>query len=107
MYSFAFRLVREITRWEWARLKDNDPEPPKLISAELKKGKYTPCPLRWQKKALDALQKGTEANMMGVMGDANLLAIHAWRVTVQPRDIQLAHRIQSEPDCYVRDYINV
>ena len=57
-----------------------------------------------QKKALDALHKGTEAYMVGVMGDVNLLAIHAWRVTIQPQDIQLAHRIRGEPNWDVRDY---
>ena len=45
--------------------------------------------------------------MVGVMADVNLLAIHAQRVTVQPRDIQLACRIQGEHDWDVRDYINV
>ena len=37
--------------------------------------------------------QGTEAYMTGLMEDANLLAIHAKRYTVQPRDIQLARRI--------------
>ena len=32
--------------------------------------------------------------MVGIMEDANLLAIHTWQVTVQPRDIQLARRIR-------------
>ena len=31
------------------------------------------------------------------MEDANLLAIHAWQVTLQPQDIQLAHRIWGKP----------
>ena len=99
--------MREITRHEWAHLKGNDPEAPRLTDVELKKGKYTPCPLRWQKKALDALHEGMEAYMVGVMGDMNLLAIHAQRVTVQPRDIQLVHRIRGEPNWDVHDYINV
>ena len=45
--------------------------------------------------------------MVGVKGDANLLAIHAQRVTVQPWDIKLAHRIRGEPIWDVCDYINV
>ena len=65
-------------------LKGNDPEPLTLTDAELKKGKQNACPLQWQKKALDALLEGAEAYMVGVMVDTNLLAIHAWRVTVQP-----------------------
>ena len=42
---FAFRLMREITRCEWACLKGDDPEAPKLMEAELKNAKYTLCPL--------------------------------------------------------------
>ena len=45
--------------------------------------------------------------MVRVLADANLLAIHAQRVTVQPRDIQLAHRIRGEPYWDVHDYINI
>ena len=58
-------------------------------------------------RALDALHEGTEVYMVGVMGDANLLVIHAQRVTVQPWDIQLACRIRGEPNWDVHDYINV
>ena len=78
---------------EWAPLKGNNPELPTLTDVELKKGKHNACPLWWQKKALDTLHEGAEAYMVGVMVDTNLLAIHAWRATVQFRDIQLAHRI--------------
>ena len=78
-----------------------------MTDAELKKGKANVCPLRWQKKALNALHEGTEAYMVGVMVDTNLLAIHAQRVTVQPRDIQFAHGICGEPDWDVCDYKNV
>ena len=45
-------------------------------------------------RALDALHESMEVYMVGVIGDANLLVIHAQRVTLQPWDIQLAHRIQ-------------
>ena len=92
---------------EWACLKGNNPEAATLTDAELKKGKQNVCPLQWQKKALNALYEGTEAYMVGVMADANLLAIHACRVTVQLWDIQLARRIRGEPNWDVRDYINV
>ena len=78
---------------EWACLKGNDPEALTLMDAKLKKRKQNVCPLRWQKKALDALHEGTEAYMVGVMADVNLHAIYARRVTVQPRDIKLAYRI--------------
>ena len=89
------------------QLEGNNPEAPNLTDVELKKGKSTPCPMRWQKKVLDALHEGTEAYMVWVMGDANLLAIHAQRVTIQPQDIQLARRIRGEPNWDVHDYIDV
>ena len=69
-----------------------------LTKEELKKGKSNPCPLRRQKKAVDALHEGVEAFMVGIMEDANLLAVHTQRVTVQPWDIQLARRIRGDPN---------
>ena len=42
------------------------------------------------KGAVEVLHKGTKAYMTELMEDANLLAIHTRRITVQPQDIQLA-----------------
>ena len=78
---------------------------PDLTDEELQEEGKNVCPLRWQKKALDALHEGAEAYMISVLEDANLLAIHARQVTVQPCDIQLARRIRGEPNWDVRDYI--
>ena len=44
--------------------------------------------------------------MVGLLEDANLLAIHARRITLQPRDIQLARRIRGEPTWFQKDYTN-
>lgn len=41
-----------------------------------------------------ALQEAAEAHLVGLFEDANLCAIHAKRVTVMPKDIQLARRIR-------------
>ena len=41
-----------------------------------------------------ALQESAEAHIIGIFEDANLCTIHAKRVTVMPRDIQLARRIR-------------
>jgi histone H3/H4 len=49
--------------------------------------------LRWQPLAVEALQEAAEAVLVRLFEDANLCAIHARRVTVQPRDMQLAKRI--------------
>ncbi|KAG0286785.1 centromeric DNA-binding histone H3-like protein cse4 [Linnemannia gamsii] len=50
--------------------------------------------LRWQSAALMALQEATEAFLVHLFEDANLCAIHAKRVTIMQRDIQLARRIR-------------
>ncbi|XP_033831162.1 histone H3-like centromeric protein A [Periophthalmus magnuspinnatus] len=49
---------------------------------------------RWQVYALLALQEAAEAFLVMLFSDANLCAIHAKRVTLFPRDIQLARRIR-------------
>lgn len=48
--------------------------------------------------ALEALQTACEDFLVGLMEDANLCAIHARRVTIMPRDIQLARRIRGLRD---------
>ncbi|XP_070762290.1 histone H3-like centromeric protein A [Enoplosus armatus] len=50
--------------------------------------------LRWQVYALLALAEAAEAFLVMLFSDASLCAIHAKRVTVFPRDIQLARRIR-------------
>lgn len=52
--------------------------------------------LRWQSTALMALQEAAEAYLVGLFEDTNLCAIHARRVTIYPKDIQLARRIRGE-----------
>ena len=50
----------------------------------------------FQSTAVLALQEASEAYLVGVFEDANLCAIHAKRVTIMPKDIQLARRIRGE-----------
>uniref|UniRef100_A0AB74ULD6 Histone H3 n=1 Tax=Neonothopanus gardneri TaxID=1069186 RepID=A0AB74ULD6_9AGAR len=50
--------------------------------------------LRWQSSAIQALQEATEAFLVHLFEDANLCALHAKRVTIMQRDIQLARRIR-------------
>ena len=52
--------------------------------------------LRFRSEALVALQEATEAFLVGLFEDTNLCAIHAKRVTIMPKDIQLARRIRGE-----------
>ncbi|KAF7355401.1 Histone-fold-containing protein [Mycena sanguinolenta] len=73
------RLVREIASEMTTDMNDN----------------YQPgADLRWQSSALMALQEATEAYLVHLFEDANLCAIHAKRVTIMQRDIQLARRIR-------------
>uniref|UniRef100_A0A452YYI0 Core Histone H2A/H2B/H3 domain-containing protein n=2 Tax=Aegilops tauschii subsp. strangulata TaxID=200361 RepID=A0A452YYI0_AEGTS len=52
--------------------------------------------LRFQSSAVSALQEAAEAYLVGLFEDTNLCAIHAKRVTIMPKDIQLARRIRGE-----------
>ncbi|KAL8914571.1 MAG: hypothetical protein Q9172_007060 [Xanthocarpia lactea] len=50
--------------------------------------------LRWQSQAIQALQESAEAFMVHLFEDTNLCAIHAKRVTIMQKDVQLARRIR-------------
>ena len=52
--------------------------------------------VRFQSAAIMALQEAAEAYLVGLFEDTNLCAIHAKRVTIMPKDIQLARRIRGE-----------
>jgi histone H3 len=52
--------------------------------------------LRFQSCAVLALQEAAEAYLVGLFEDTNLCAIHAKRVTIMPKDLQLARRIRGE-----------
>ena len=54
--------------------------------------------LRFQASAVLALQEAAEAYLIGLFEDTNLCAIHAKRVTIMPKDMQLARRIRGERD---------
>jgi histone H3 len=52
--------------------------------------------LRFQSSALAALQEAAEAYLVGLFEDTNLCALHAKRVTIMSKDMQLARRIRGE-----------
>ena len=52
--------------------------------------------LRFQSSAVLALQEASEAYLVGLFEDTNLAALHAKRMTIMPKDIQLARRIRGE-----------
>ena len=52
--------------------------------------------VRFQNAAVAALQEASEAYLVRLFEDSNLCAVHAKRVTIMPKDIQLAKRIRGE-----------
>ena len=56
--------------------------------------------LRFGKNAVEALQEASEAYLVGMFEDTNLSAIHAKRMTIMPRDVQLTRRIRGEKTAY-------
>ena len=59
--------------------------------------------LRFQSQALLALQESSEAYLTSVFEDANLCSLHANRVTVMKKDMDLARRIRGEANNDFRD----
>lgn len=49
---------------------------------------------RWQSQAIQALQEAAEAFLVHLFEDTNLCALHAKRVTIMQKDIQLARRLR-------------
>ena len=83
---------------EFQRYHGKPPVAPIISDVDYESGTVVKCPMRLTRGALEAFHEAAENYMVSLMEDTNLLAIHARRVTVQPRDIQLARRIQGEPN---------
>jgi histone H3 len=54
----------------------------------------SPEPFRYTAESLLAIQEATEDFLVHLFEDCNLCAIHAKRVTIMPKDLQLARRIR-------------
>ena len=76
------RLVREIT--------ENN------VVKQLPRNSACAGGVRFQESAMQALQEASEAYLVGLFEDTNLAAIHAKRVTIMPKDMQLARRLRGE-----------
>lgn len=63
---------------------------------EIMQGMTREGDLRIQSAALGALQAASEAYLIGLFEDTNLCALHAKRVTIMCKDLQLARRIRGE-----------
>ena len=63
---------------------------------EILHGKLGKTEIRMQRIAVEALQEAAEYYLTNLFDDANLCALHAKRITLQPKDMQLAMRIRGE-----------
>ena len=52
--------------------------------------------IRFQSHAIMALQEASEAYLTSLFEDTNLCAIHAKRVPIYPKDMQLARRLRGD-----------
>ena len=52
--------------------------------------------LRFQSTAILALQEAAEAYLVSLFEDSYVCSLHAKRITLMPKDIQLARRIRGE-----------
>ncbi|KAH0793145.1 histone H3 [Histomonas meleagridis] len=53
--------------------------------------------IKFNERALQALQEASEAFIVGTMEDGVLCTIHASRVTLMKKDVELAKRIKGDP----------
>ena len=51
---------------------------------------------RWQSLALAALHEASEAFLVNLFSNSNLAAMHAGRVTLQPKDMKLVRVLRGE-----------
>ena len=70
----------------------------KAIAHELTSTETFPDGVRFQPAAILALQEACEDYLVHLFEDGNLEAIHAGRVGIQNKDMQLARRIRGEID---------
>ena len=93
------RLVREvcqnvaedINRGRMDQMSKVSAEAHVRIDIEMAHKKY-----RWGSDTIKSLQQAAEYYLVSLMDDANMCAIHAKRVTIIPKDIQLVRRIRGE-----------
>ena len=95
-YRPGTRALREIRKYQKSTELLIRRQPFQRLVREI--GAYFKSDLKFQATAILALQEAAEAYMTGLFEDTNLCAIHAGRVTIFPKDIQLARRIRGERD---------
>ena len=93
--------LREIKRYQ----KSMDMLLPKAPFQRLVRSisKHLDPDLRFQSQSLIALQEASEAYIVSLFEDTNLCAIHAKRMTVMKKDMELARRIRGDSRFDYRD----
>ena len=89
-------VFREIRRYQ----KSNELLIPRLPFSKLVRKfaqEFAMDKVQFQGLALSGLQEATESFLVKFLEDSNMNAIHANRVTVQPKDLQLVQRQRGEP----------
>ena len=86
--------IREIRRYQ----KSTCTSSPSSASCARSRSEFK-TDLRFQGSMVLAQLEAAEAHLVGLFEDTNLCAIHARRVTIQPKGIQLARRIRGERFC--------
>ena len=103
-YRPSIVVLREIRRYQSSTENLIKHTPFQRLIREISQ-EYRICPdgpgtpsvqVRFQSTAIAALQEAAENYIVGLFEDVNLLAIHARRVTIMPRDIRLALRIRGD-----------
>lgn len=88
--------LREIRRYQKSTELLIRRLPFQRLVREISQGLTIHDDLRFQKSAMDALQEACEAYLIGLFEDTQLVAFHAKRVTIQPRDMNLSRRLRGE-----------
>ena len=91
--TFALREIRRYQKSTGLLIKK---APFIRLVKEILHGKLGRTEIRMQCIAVEALQEAAEYYITNLFDDANLCALHAKRITLQPKDMQLAMRITGE-----------
>ena len=81
------RLLKEMTYNSWKQMD------------EMKRTQLDKMP-RMQVATVNCIQEASEATLVGLFEDTNLCAIHAKRVTIMKKDVDLAKRIGQDPNLH-------
>ncbi|XP_068039084.1 histone H3-like centromeric protein A [Anomalospiza imberbis] len=90
----GYRVLQEIRRYQSSTRLLLRPGPFSRLVREICLLFTRGVDYRWQRMALLALQEAAEAFLVRMLEDAYLCSLHARRVTLFPKDLQLARRLR-------------